>query len=82
LGDDRACPSNGDAEVVEELGVDPIDGSLPVGGDGVGEIGEHGAESVDRRHLRVERNGRRSREPGEVDAGRRCRDGEHIAFHT
>ena len=56
---------------MQELRIGVVDGALPIRGDRGREVGEYPAEPIDRRHLRIERDGRSHRETGQIDACRR-----------
>ena len=60
-GQHRPGSAGGHPEVVEELGVEPFDGALPVAGDDVGQVCQHGPEALDGGEIRPEL---RLRQPG------------------
>ena len=76
LGEHRTASAHGNAQLVQELGVDLVDRALPVGVYGRGELRQDGAKTIDRRDARVERHRRRPVEAGEIDVG-----GNHCERH-
>lgn len=67
MGEHRSRSAYGDAQVVEELGVDVVHGAPPVGVDRVGQVGQNSSESAQGGLGGVESDRGRAREATKVD---------------
>ena len=71
VSENRPRATNGDPQLVQELGVDVVDRALPVVGDGRRKVLEHRPKPFDGRHVRIEGHTRRALATAGVDVGRR-----------
>lgn len=72
LGQHRAGAAHGHTQVVEELRVQVVHGALPIGLDGISQVGENPTKGLRCRLLPPQRHGGRCSEAGHVDAGVFC----------
>ena len=79
VAQDRTGAPHGDAQVVQELRVEIVEGAGQVDLDGRGEVGQHEAEPLDRRQVAVEGDARVDVPAPAVDAGDRQRDVDDVA---